>query len=146
MKKGLQLASLGILAGLGLSVFFKIIEDTTDYKVYTLLLNVDYIPVFRDYTYSEPVEVLFHLIISILLVYGLYLLIQMRRVRRIIVVCVVINILLGVLLYPTTALSARTPPIRSFPAMGYWLIGHFLYGLTLGILFQFVFRKDGMSS
>ncbi|MBB4827078.1 ABC-type Fe3+-siderophore transport system permease subunit [Sporosarcina luteola] len=140
MKKSLQLIGIGTFAGLVLSCFFYVIERTTGNKVYTLLLNVDYIPVFRNYTYSEPVELLFHIIISVLLVYSLYLMIQIWKIKRIIAVCILINFLLGAILYPTTGFSTRTPPIESLSAIGYWLAGHLLYGLILGLLFKLVLR------
>ncbi|MCG3087882.1 hypothetical protein [Sporosarcina cyprini] len=134
MKKAYQLLGIGIVAGLVLSLFFKWIEQATGHKVYTLLLNVDYIPVFRNYTYSEPVEVLFHLIVSIVLVFVLQFVIEKRNIKQIIGFCTLVNFLIGALIYPTTGLSMRTPPIDSVAAIVYWLIGHIVYGLVLGIL------------
>lgn len=134
MKKALQLLGIGLVTGLVLSVFFKWVEQATGHKVYTLLLNVDYMPIFRNYSYSEPVEVLFHLIVSIVLVFVLEFVMGKKSIKQIISFCVVINLLIGVLIYPTTGLSARTPPIDSVPAIVYWLIGHIVYGFLLGIL------------
>lgn len=134
VKKASQLLGLGIITGLVLSLFFKWVEQATGHKVYTLLLNVDHIPFFRNYTYSEPVEVLFHLIVSIVLVFVLQFIIETKNIKKIIVFCTVSNLVIGALIYPTTGLSTRTPPIDSVPAIVYWLIGHIVYGLLLGIL------------
>ena len=37
----------------------------TGYKVYTLLLNIDYIPILNEFKFPEVVEVIFHLIVSV---------------------------------------------------------------------------------
>ena len=134
MKNAYRLLGIGIVSGVVLSVFFKWIEQATGHKVYTLLLNVDYIPVFRNYTYPEPVEVIFHLIVSIGLVFILQFVIEKRNIKQIIGFCALASLLIGVLIYPTTVLSMRTPPIDSMAAIVYWLIGHIVYGLLLGIL------------
>ncbi|WP_143180074.1 hypothetical protein [Domibacillus mangrovi] len=127
----------GLIAGMILAVFLKMVEQTTHYKVYTLLLNVDYIPILKRYTFSEFVEVAFHLIISIGLSVCLYFAISYMNItshKRIISLCVSVCIIIGLILFPTTALSDRTPSITSMPAFSYWLAGHVVYGYTLGFL------------
>lgn len=88
-KHGLKNAVLyGLISGLFLAALLKIIEQITHFKVYTLLLNVDYIPYINTFVFPERIEVGFHLIVSIALAICLYLLIIQRRVssRRNIIV------------------------------------------------------------
>jgi hypothetical protein len=47
---------------------------------------------------------------------------------------VAISLLIGILLFPTTMLSTRTPELTDFGALFYWIIGHVLYGGVLGFL------------
>jgi len=129
----------GIIAGLVLTIFFKVIQFTTGYKVYTLLLNIDYIPVLKHFKFPEVIEVAFHLVVSVVLMIILVVFIHQLNTRsttRIIVICISINLVIGALYFPTTTLSERTPSITSFPSIGYWLLGHTLYGYILGIFIK----------
>ena len=132
-KEWLRIVGIGLGTGLLLSVLYKLIEKTTGNKVYTLLLNVDYIPVFKEFEFPESAEVSFHLVVSIGLCFVLFFVIRKLRVTRIILFCSAINVGIGMLLYPTTAFSERTPPIDSIPSVSYWLIGHLIYGVLVGI-------------
>lgn len=137
-KRVIRKASLsGLIAGMILAVFLKVVEQTTNHKVYTLLLNVDYIPILNRYTFSEFVEVAFHLLISTALSLCLYLAIRYMKIssrKRIISLCTAVCFMIGALLFPTTAFSDRTPSVTSVPAFSYWLVSHVVYGYTLGFL------------
>ncbi|WP_277584876.1 hypothetical protein [Psychrobacillus antarcticus] len=127
----------GIITGLALTLFFKAIQLGTGYKVYTLLLNVDYLPILKGFKFPEIVEVLFHLIVSIALAVILVLIIQQLQIIsniKIIAICMLTCFIIGALYFPTTLLSDRTPPITSIPSLVYWIIGHLLYGFILGVL------------
>ncbi|MBY6052299.1 hypothetical protein [Cytobacillus firmus] len=127
----------GLLSGTFLGLFLKIIEISTGIKVYTLLLNVDYFPILKNYHFPELVEFGFHLIISVLVAISLLLIIKKYCWNRIhiIVRTLFITFSIGFLLYPTTGLSDRTPELTSLPALFFWLLGHLLYGLLLSLLF-----------
>ena len=108
------------------------------YKVYTLLLNVDYIPFVNQFNFPEIVEVSFHLIVSIVLSVCLSIFIAYLKIElpnKVLLFYTGISFLIGLLLFPTTALSTRTPPITSIPSLTYWLAGHVLFGLILAILY-----------
>lgn len=125
----------GIVSGIVLALFFKIVEQMTGDKVYTLLLNVDYIPFINQYQFPEIIEVLFHLIVSILLAFFLLVFMMYKHIsspKYIVVWSVFICLVIGIVLYPTTAFSIRTPPLLSMSAIFYWLTGHVLYGVILG--------------
>jgi hypothetical protein len=108
----------GIVSGVALGVFLKIVESGTGLKVYTLLLNVDYVPVLKTMELTESAEFGLHLIISIGLSIGMqyYLLqknwIQKEKLRF----AVKVSLKVGLLLYPTTLLSERTPEITNLSA------------------------------
>ncbi|WP_456277257.1 hypothetical protein [Bacillus sp. AK128] len=130
-------AIIGIFSGVLLGLFLKLVEEKVGTKVYTLLLNVDYIPYIKEIHLSEVVEFFLHLIISIMLSIILLLVITKYRWnnREIIIRTVLICLFIGIFLYPTTALSERTPPITSFQAIAFWLIGHIGYGFILASFF-----------
>lgn len=127
----------GLLSGLFLGLFLKMIELSTGVKVYTLLLNVDYFPILKNYHFPESIEFVFHLIISVLLAVSLLFIINKYRWKRtqIITRTLFITFSIGVLLYPTTALSVRTPELTSVSAIFFWLLGNLLYGLILSAFF-----------
>lgn len=127
----------GFIAGVLLTLYCKFIEQLTSFKVYTLLLNVDYIPLLNQYQFPELVEVSFHIIVSIVLSICLYLLIIVFKVEsreKMIYICLIVCITIGLALFPTTALSDRTPSVTSLPSLFYWLAGHALYGYAFGYL------------
>lgn len=137
--------SYGLVTGLILAILLKVVEQLTSYKVYTLLLNVDYIPILNDYQFPETVEVGFHLIISVAVSICLYFFLTILKInsrRKIIVISTSLNILIGALLFPTTAFSDRTPEITSISSIFYWLVAHGVYGYLLGYLFAQLILKD----
>ncbi|WP_246943911.1 hypothetical protein [Bacillus pinisoli] len=129
---------IGIVSGVLLGFFFKGIEISLGIKVYTLLLNIDYIPYLKELSLPEWGEFLLHLIVSILLCIILYSLIRRSTWtnKQMMVRIVLINTIIGFLLYPTTALSTRTPALTSLEALSFWIIGHIVYGVILALLFR----------
>ncbi|KZE37213.1 hypothetical protein AV656_11580 [Bhargavaea cecembensis] len=127
----------GIISGIVLGAFLWAVEEQSGRRVYTLLMNVDYIPVVNAVTYPAPIEFLFHLIVSVIL--STVLLWLVRRLRmlgsRIIVWLITVNALVGVLIWPVTSLSERTPAPDDWASFAWWLAGHALYGTVLGWIF-----------
>lgn len=128
----------GVFAGVLLGAFLWVVEELSGRRVYTLLMNVDYIPVVNAVTYPAPIEFLFHLIVSTILATVLLWLIRKLRMlgTRIIVWLVTVNVLVGVLIWPVTSFSDRTPPPDDWTALAWWLVGHALYGAALGWMFR----------
>jgi hypothetical protein len=127
----------GLISGLVLAVLFKVTESFTHLKVYTLLLNVDYIPYINTFAFPELIEIGFHLIVSIALAVCLYLLfiqLQITSRKQIILICTIVCFIIGVALFPTTTLSDRTPDFTSIPSFLYWIAGHIIFGFVLGYL------------
>lgn len=137
--KLLKVATIhGLLTGIFLTFFFKIVQYITGYKVYELLLNVDYIPLINRFYYFELVEVFFHLVVSAILsiiLSFIVLRLKITSLKLIFPFYIGTCLLIGLSLFPTTAFSTRTPPISSMPSLLYWLLGHVLYGYFLTTLF-----------
>ncbi|CAH0345948.1 hypothetical protein [Bacillus sp. CECT 9360] len=58
----------GMLAGLGsgilLAIIMKYVELYTEKKIYSLLLNIDFIPLTERIQGNEPIELVLHLLVS----------------------------------------------------------------------------------
>ena len=137
--KLLKIAAInGLLTGIFLTLFFKIVQYITGYKVYILLLNVDYIPLINYFHYPELIEVCFHLVISVslsIILASIVLRIKITSTKSLFTFYLSMCLLIGLFLFPTTAFSTRTPSISSMPSLLYWLLGHALYGYFLAFLF-----------
>jgi hypothetical protein len=126
----------GIISGLIMAGFLRVVESMTQIKVYTLLLNVDYIPVARAATGIEWLELSMHMVIAVLLSWFIAKLIIPRfpSRERAIAVIVLFTLVIGILLFPSTILSERTPQINDGEAWMWWLSAHLLYGWVLGLV------------
>ncbi|WP_432355624.1 hypothetical protein [Sporosarcina sp. A2] len=131
-------AAYGLISGLILTCLFKWLESVTGEKIYTFLLNVDYIPVIGDISFPEWIEVVFHLIVSIVVTIGFYLMFQLRTTwkRQSLLICTGVSIVIGIALFPTTALSDHTPEITDGLSLLYWLLGHAVFGAVLGLFYR----------
>ena len=128
---------IGIVTGIILAIFMKIVQAITGDKVYTLLLNVDYIPIVKEYQFPEVIEVFFHLIVSVVLCIILVFLCDKSSgfIRKhAILFPLIVNVVIGLLLYQTTSFSDRTPDVTNMMSLFWWTFGHALYGLLVGIL------------
>jgi hypothetical protein len=136
IKTPLKPLAGGLLSGIVLGLFLKIIQSITNLKVYTLLLNVDYVPFLKSIHLPEIVEFILHLMISIILAFGVNLYITKKDLtkERIIGFVMKVGLIVGLLLYPTTYFSERTPEITSIYSFLFWMAGHGLYGAVLGKL------------
>ncbi|MCU6796685.1 hypothetical protein OB236_31620 [Paenibacillus sp. WQ 127069] len=125
----------GIGAGLFIGIFFRIVEFEWKIRVYTLLLNVDYVPVLRDLTLTEATEFSIHMIISAVAALVFYKLIRLKDyAKRIVQTFVLWSVIVGAVLYLTTMLSSKTPAIYDVSAITVWLVGHAMYGFLLALL------------
>jgi hypothetical protein len=123
----------GITAAIGLGVFLRAIEQITGSKVYTLLLNVDYIPVLNRVERYEIIEFSLHVIVSLLLAGVVWAILKRRSWsgQQKAIFTLTVSLLIGVLLYPSTLLSSRTPELYDITAILWWMLGHLLYGFLL---------------
>jgi hypothetical protein len=135
----------GILTGTALGFGLKWVETTTAIKVYTLLLNVDFIP-WIPQPLSEWVEFALHLIVSIGIA-AAYVALMLRypAIRR---NALLAGVAAGAIAIPTfiplTLLSDRTPDICDTAALSWWVLGHLVYGVLLGLYGHIAFRSTAI--
>lgn len=134
--KRLSLAFIGIISGLFLGAFLWVVQIITTKNVYTLLINVDYIPVLKEWNMHPITELVLHLIVSVIVVFLLYAIFKRWNMQYRVLPYVLANGVIGVLLYGTTSFSTRTPALLDYFAIFYWILGHLLYGLIVGIFLQ----------
>jgi len=72
MKRFSKLLGIGIISGLILGGILGIVQQFTNKKVYLLLMNVDYIPIVKDWNVGPVMGFMFHLIVSVAIVFVLY--------------------------------------------------------------------------
>lgn len=131
-----RLIWIGIITGSIFGFLFLFIEKFTNKKVYTLLMNVDYFPLIKDWNLHEIIEFALHLIVSVIVVFIIYYgLRKLGREQRT-SLYIWINILIGGLLYLTTTFSERTPELVDLVAFTYWLGGHAIFGALVGIMIK----------
>ncbi|MFJ7664629.1 hypothetical protein ACIQXW_19895 [Lysinibacillus sp. NPDC097162] len=133
-----QVIIASFVAGCIFGAFFKVVENLTGSRVYTLLLNVDYIPIIKNFRFPEVIEFIFHLIISWLITAVLCAIRNKYKWNNSMLMrnSVFIQIFIGCMLFPTTIFSKRTPIITDYFALSWWLIGHVVYGALIGILLK----------
>lgn len=143
MKRNLEVLMIGIATSFVLGFFLKMIENLTNLKVYTLLLNIDFIPILGEIDFPEWIEFSFHMIISIILAFIFnYLILKNKwNWQGILFYVSLSNMLVGLLIYPITLFSERTPPLLSIFPLNFWLIGHLIYGISMSLLFIFIQNK-----
>lgn len=132
-----------LVASTLLGVFLKIIEETTAIKVYTLLLNVDYIPFVNRFTIPEWIEFLLHLLVGIIFgnVLQWVLARSHKKDKQSFFVIISCSIVLAICYYPVTVLSNKTPPFLSFGAFSWWVFGHVLFGFILAVGYNKIAKK-----
>ena len=109
-----------------LGFFLKLLETITNLKVYTLLLNIDFIPILGDINFPEWIEFSFHIIISVILAFIFYYIIIRNKWnwQRILFYVSLGNMLIGLFIYPITLFSDRTPPLLSIFALNFLPVFH----------------------
>lgn len=133
VKFYLKLTMIGIIIGTIFGLILKLIESWTEKKIYTLLLNIDYIPILQDWNLNEFFDFSLHIIVSIGVVFVLYYGFKIFNWHLKIMPYVVVNIIIAGGLYLTTSFSSRTPELSDGVAFIYWIVGHAIYGLLLGL-------------
>ncbi|MNI23270.1 hypothetical protein D3C73_768550 [compost metagenome] len=121
----------GLITGFLIGLFFKAIEEQGIANVYTLLLNVDFIP-FIPHPLPQWQELLLHLIVSLIVGVGFSIL--MAWSRKPWIWGMGISLITIPLFIPLTLLSERTPQIDDTTALLWWIVGHLGYGVCLALL------------
>ncbi|MGF7049827.1 hypothetical protein J2T13_004350 [Paenibacillus sp. DS2015] len=122
---------VGLISGIVLGLFFKAVQRVTDIGVYTLLLNVDFMPGFHA-NLPEWLEFAMHMAVSLCIgiVYIVWLNTSPYPWRN----AILLALASSLLFIPLTLLSDVVPQIDDASAIIWWVIGHLLYGIVLGWL------------
>ncbi len=132
-----------MLSGIILGLCLKWIEWLTGKQVYTLLLNVDFIPIIGPIQWPEWVEFVFHLLIAaaigIVFVYIVGKLINMS-IRKIVLCSFLLTLPTIPLYFPLTLLALKpTPAVDDAVAIFYWTAGHLVF--TAALVFGYIILK-----
>lgn len=122
---------VGFVSGFVLGGFLSVFQQWTEIPVYTLLMNVDYFPVLGGMSLPNWIEFSFHLLVSVVIVWILYAVLKKKNLERKLMPYIFCNAAIGLLIFPTTMLSDRTPEIDSIGAWLIWLTGHLVYGFSV---------------
>ncbi|GGE66701.1 hypothetical protein GCM10007140_16080 [Priestia taiwanensis] len=129
----------GFWSGIILGIILYILEKVSGKKVYTLLMNVDFIPVLNSYLLPPWIEFSLHLIVSLLLSVGIQYLIVKRNTYRIMLITCVAVLPTILLYFPLSILATKeVARIDDISAFSYWSISHVIYALTLGYMLRHI--------
>ncbi|TYR79903.1 hypothetical protein FZC66_12235 [Priestia megaterium] len=136
---------IGLLSGSVLGLCLKLVESVTGKKVYTLLLNVDFIPIIGMIHWNEMSEFIFHLILSAAIgIAYVYMMKRMNRVscKRALILSLLLTLPTIPLFFPLTVLATKdTPPVNDLLAISYWTIGHLLFAISLTISGRLIIKR-----
>ncbi|MFE8703690.1 hypothetical protein ACFYKX_24280 [Cytobacillus sp. FJAT-54145] len=129
---------IGIISGIVLGAVLKVIEEQTTKKVYTLLLNIDFIPILNSIQFGEMGEFLFHLLFSIILSFIYMSWTEKSSPNSALAYFVKASIVTfpTILLYfPLSFLALKeVPAINDIQSIMFWTFGHFMYVIALSVL------------
>src|SRR5699024_12218877 len=125
-------------------VLFIIILSFIIYLIFfTIVLHFNFLLIVGNINFSEWIEFSFYIIISVILTYIFYYFVVKNnwRCQNILFYVSLGNMLIGLLIYPITLLSDRTPPLFSIFALNFWLVAHLIYGISMSLLFILIQNK-----
>ncbi|WP_223700374.1 hypothetical protein [Sutcliffiella deserti] len=133
-----------------MGLVMKGLEALTSKEIYTLLLNIDFIPYMGEQNYSEPIEFFFHLLIAIFIgvMFG-WILNYFKVVSkwRKYMLSLLITLPTVFLYFPLTILAVKaTPPVSDVQSFTLWTICHLLFAILLPAFYTFFHtRKEDNS-
>ncbi|MFE0623184.1 hypothetical protein ACFW1J_17400 [Priestia aryabhattai] len=137
--------SIGMLSGIILGLCLKWIEWLTGKQVYTLLLNVDFIPIIGPIQWPEWVEFVFHLLIAVAIgIVFVYIVGKLNNmsIRKIVLCSFLLTLPTIPLYFPLTLLALKpTPAADDAVAIFYWSAGHLIFAAALGFGYIILKRR-----
>ncbi|KGX87761.1 hypothetical protein [Pontibacillus litoralis] len=132
LRKGI---GIGTITGLLLGAILWIAEIITGINVYTLLLNVDFIPIIGRINWPVWIEWIFHLLVSWVLgiIYTLWIAFRTDRGTNIRwSIGLSLSMFAALSYFPLTDWAIKeTPPLDDVTAITIWFSAHFIYGIAL---------------
>ena len=132
---------IGLMNGILLGLILKFIERFTGVGVYTLLLNVDFIPFIGTIQWTEPMEFLFHIFISIIIAFVFVKIVHYFQIgtsfRKLLILGFVLNLPTFGLFFILSELAIKEVPLwNDWIAFTYWSIGHLIYVWLLALMYR----------
>jgi hypothetical protein len=126
----------GFLSGCVLGLFLLGVQLLTGIRVYTLLINIDFLPFLFPVFSSEWSQFLLHLLVSCVIgITALFL--GCRLALGAFRVAFLLSLFAAFLYFPLTKLSVMPPPAgNDWLAILFWFSGHMLYAVVLGRMIQ----------
>lgn len=140
---------IGFWSGLILGLLMKWIQSVTGEQIYTLLLNIDFIPIIGDVQWSEVTKFIFHMSISLII--GIVFVYLAKRRNYSFGQLVIISLLISVpfpflyFILAQLAVEANVPATTDWGAFLYWVFSHLTYSLLLPILYKIFERENAVS-
>ena len=125
----------GLVSGLFLGFFMKCAEFISGYRVYRLLLNINFRPFEKEINPSEVLEFLIHLLVSILVAF-VYIMLTKNKTpffKKLITALIVITPVI-ILYFPLTSLGSSQVDSITFIGFTIWTLGHLLYACILAAM------------
>jgi len=133
-------AFTGVVSGILMGVFIKALEVLSGKKIYVLLLNVDFIPSFKDANLSELTEFSLHLIVAVFIGILFAFIVEHFHFydkRRQYLIAIGITFPTVLLYFPLTILAVKEIPSPSDGfALLLWSIGHLAFAIFLPIFYK----------
>ncbi|MFP7479666.1 hypothetical protein [Terribacillus saccharophilus] len=137
----LRVLWIGSLTGVVLSVWMYFWQQITTVKVYTLLLNVDFIPLIRQVDWNGFMLNLFHIIISWAIVLVYFWLRKRCRIGRW-MIGIGLSICAAFVYFPLSLVAKQpVPGVNDWSAIIIWFGGHLLYGLLVITLTDIFYKS-----
>jgi len=127
----IRVLCIGSISGIALSAWMYLWQQITALKVYTLLLNVDFIPFIRQVDWNDYMLNFFHIIISWAIVL-IYILLNKKRGRSRWLIGIGLSLCAACVYFPLSLLANQpVPSVDNWWAIIIWFSGHLLYGLLV---------------
>ncbi|MET1013437.1 MAG: hypothetical protein ABWX61_02875 [Paenisporosarcina sp.] len=131
---------IGLTSGILLGLFLKLIEKITGILVYTLLLNIDFIPGIESIKWAESLEFFFHVLVSILISFVfVYLVIKLQigqNFKKLLGLSFLLCIPTFALFFILSLLAIKEVPAwNDWDAFGYWTLTHLFYVWLVATLY-----------
>ena len=145
MVKIIQNGALtGLISGVLMGFLMKLFQRLFQKDVYTLLLNIDFIPYFGTITFSETVEFIFHLLVALIIGIIFVCIAQKYKVatlRNLFLLSFVLTFPTIFLYFPLTTLAIKeTPGVTDYFAFILWAIAHLFFALFIPICYLLLQR------
>lgn len=135
---------IGVFSGILLGLVLKLIESLTEVRVYTLLLNVDFIPFIGSIMWGETLEFVFHVLISISIAFIFVYLAHQFHIGESLPKLFLLSFIICLPTFPLyfllSSLAIKEVPVwNDWLAFIYWGFAHFIYVWTLPVLYKKIY-------